>query len=1805
MIRPKNKKNKLKNIKRHIVFALFICIGSLLIDANTVSASTHLEETKIQLIDNAVGRYELNYTGNTNHFTTWFNTGDVEEQKIYDDVGGGWANSSSAYLTPQSENSTIKHAFLVWQSRTTEKEGYAPMEATIYFITPDNQIKPIVADYIIKDNRDNWDGKNYENYASMCTMVTDVTSIVRQSKFGKYSVCNIPMWQPSDASGFYMDGRYVYPGGDSPGSWQLVIVEESRDFEAIKAVSLSVTSEFHLGTDFTGELRLENGLKSTTTGVASGQFLFGLIRSTEGEHLVEHISTKDGNGNLIAEVTNHTIDRAGLFRDGVLQNNRDTAFGGACVDLSDVTDIGSGATSADLYVENGSLWTSFTMLGASFDVSYPDFEGIQTTTVNDDVTEVTVEGSFKNIAIPADTGIYDGNLEIVVDPELTPISAIAKVNGTLITTVPQINGNRVIFSGTEVRNMMNGDDISYTVLCTANSAGALEYKNEARFNGKLRSEGANTGYWVDQIWVASSEWEREVYKITLNPQGATTLGTRYYFEWYNHGNYTTEGCLQTIDTVIVPTKTNYNFSGYYTGANGTGAKYVDADGKILSTATTFTADTTLYAYWTPKVYEITLDNQGAQTAGTPCYYEKYSVGNYANANCTVSISTITKPVKDGYTFKGYYTQPNGGGNLYVTEAGAIRTSAYQFTQDATLYAYWTPNTYTITCNNWGASFGGSAYFNELYATNFYYDKTVLTAGTTDIPYNYTGGVQYFVAPYTGTYTLQVWGAQGGTQTFNGATGTGGLGGYSSGDVALAQGEVLYVYVGGTGQPFVNGSVTDANDSDWFASPESAGWNGGSFAMENNGLYRKAGGGGASDIRRYGNAYENRIIVAGGGGGGLVKGSQGANGSAGGGLNFTAPYNVDGGQASVDQGTGREFGYSLMEAGGGGWYGGGLYHWTNSPLWSGEGGTGYIGGVTNGNSVAGVRGGHGYAVVTRNNYTTQYTATTKIEKPTKEGHTFMGYYTGTNGTGQQVVDARGNILVANTYFKANTTVYAYWVAGNVALPETYTVHFNGNGATSGTMSSMVCHIGQSYQLNGNAFTRTNYTFKGWSTAPNGAVVYTDKQWFNQGTLGMSAGGSITLYAVWENGDYKIRFDGNGATSGSMADMSCAFGRTYNLTPLGYQKDGYTFIKWTTNRNGTGAEYADGATVSNLASTDGAVVTLYAQWSDRVPPTSQIVAVKDTNGNYTTQTYVNPFNNRLWFKDFLDAQIVSSDGTGGSGIQTNYLSDANSRNMASSPNNPYSRNYLANVTDSNGLIALEGYAVDRSGNTGVRAHGYFFVDGTAPIIESVTATDMNADSAVSVANYDGTIVITAVDSSDREWHNVDVLVDVGIKDNQAGLMSATLERYNEATGAWDALSTVSYNGQLDSQTASFVIEETGNYRVAVYDMLYHVAYTSETDYYIDKTPPTITVEPDNPDIPDGSDDPDNPSNPDVSVDAQVYGWINEEVPLHFDIAENINGSGIDTITFVKILEDGTEENIDITPNIDADAMNATVDVTISEEGITYYKMYAKDVAGNQSYIYVTVKIDYVAPMADVETPLDDDYKMDVLLKDVVEELSGCDLEETYFTISATAGEVADVLTYTFNPDDYTNIHTGASFAQMGIDIMSRYELCDSVDVEIHLFDIAGNEQIYTNTVDIFKLEATLYRYLSVKDGNTGDYTLGESWKAGESGLVKIDAGAFVDRIEVVYPTHWIEKQADDVTYPLDLVQNVYTYEPHVVRNHEEDEFMIPTGVDHDDASYTIVVRAYKVRNGVEKMKEVELPLVVDGSVLDDLKTRIRYK
>jgi uncharacterized repeat protein (TIGR02543 family) len=94
--------------------------------------------------------------------------------------------------------------------------------------------------------------------------------------------------------------------------------------------------------------------------------------------------------------------------------------------------------------------------------------------------------------------------------------------------------------------------------------------------------------------------------------------------------------------------------------------------------------------------------------------------------------------------------------------------------------------------------------------------------------------------------------------------------------------------------------------------------------------------------------------------------------------------------------------------------------------------------------------------------TTYTAGDKavtLENPTRKGYTFQGWYTESTFENQ--------VTEINEEISGNLTLYAQWTAN------TYTIKYNGNGSTSGTMSSSTKTYGKTSALKANAFTRTGY------------------------------------------------------------------------------------------------------------------------------------------------------------------------------------------------------------------------------------------------------------------------------------------------------------------------------------------------------------------------------------------------------------------------------------------------------------------------------------------------------------------------------------------------------------------------------------------------------------------------------------------------------------------------------------------------------------------------------------------------------------
>jgi hypothetical protein len=108
------------------------------------------------------------------------------------------------------------------------------------------------------------------------------------------------------------------------------------------------------------------------------------------------------------------------------------------------------------------------------------------------------------------------------------------------------------------------------------------------------------------------------------------------------------------------------------------------------------SDITLYAQWTPNIYTITLDHNGAATAGAPeTVYLKYATGWYSDASATTAITQMTTlPVKGVMTFAGYKgndVNVIGSDGKFITSSAALTFT----TENATVVAQW--SNAPITC----------------------------------------------------------------------------------------------------------------------------------------------------------------------------------------------------------------------------------------------------------------------------------------------------------------------------------------------------------------------------------------------------------------------------------------------------------------------------------------------------------------------------------------------------------------------------------------------------------------------------------------------------------------------------------------------------------------------------------------------------------------------------------------------------------------------------------------------------------------------------------------------------------------------------------------------------------------------------------------------------------------------------------------------------------------------------------------------------------------------------------------------------
>ena len=157
--------------------------------------------------------------------------------------------------------------------------------------------------------------------------------------------------------------------------------------------------------------------------------------------------------------------------------------------------------------------------------------------------------------------------------------------------------------------------------------------------------------------------------------------------------------MPTITTA--PTKTGYDFGGYWDGDNGTGIQYWNAN-KSGARTCAIDGPNRFYAKWTAKTYS-TANNIKESDGST-------NAGTYTATYDATSITYNTTPSKTGYNLEGLYKETSLANKIVNNDRTLVSSSAYTAsgtskwnqTSAPTLYVKWQAKTYSISLSRNGS-----------------------------------------------------------------------------------------------------------------------------------------------------------------------------------------------------------------------------------------------------------------------------------------------------------------------------------------------------------------------------------------------------------------------------------------------------------------------------------------------------------------------------------------------------------------------------------------------------------------------------------------------------------------------------------------------------------------------------------------------------------------------------------------------------------------------------------------------------------------------------------------------------------------------------------------------------------------------------------------------------------------------------------------------------------------------------------------------------------------------------------------------
>lgn len=167
-----------------------------------------------------------------------------------------------------------------------------------------------------------------------------------------------------------------------------------------------------------------------------------------------------------------------------------------------------------------------------------------------------------------------------------------------------------------------------------------------------------------------AHWTAYTYTVAFDPNSGSGSMANQDFT-YDEEQYL---------TAIGFSKTGYTFTGWNTMVDGKGTSYANA-GLVTNLTDTKNETITLYAQWEINTYTVIFDtNKGSGSS------EPSDVSNITLTHGS-TYGTLPTTSRIGYVFQGWFTAPVGG--IQMSDEGIVETSH-------TLYAVWTPITYTVS-----------------------------------------------------------------------------------------------------------------------------------------------------------------------------------------------------------------------------------------------------------------------------------------------------------------------------------------------------------------------------------------------------------------------------------------------------------------------------------------------------------------------------------------------------------------------------------------------------------------------------------------------------------------------------------------------------------------------------------------------------------------------------------------------------------------------------------------------------------------------------------------------------------------------------------------------------------------------------------------------------------------------------------------------------------------------------------------------------------------------------------------------------